>query len=119
MNETERIIYEARVCNQMLQYMEKELVQISYIETDLKEALNALDNIADGEKQVFVPIGSNFFVNLNKQEAQEELKKRISSVESADKKAKQEIEKLRKKAVELNAKVAALTAGLKNKKSET
>lgn len=124
MDETQKLAYESKLYTEQLRLIENEVERISNTMGELvasHKAINALQedavfvpigggamvNVKIITTEVLVPVGSGYLINLKKDIASEEIKKRISSVEKAIERFKQEYIKIQEKLREVNTELRA------------
>ncbi|MEW6528750.1 MAG: prefoldin subunit alpha [Candidatus Micrarchaeota archaeon] len=129
-SDPQKIAYEARLYSEQLKLIESEINRISITLVELRGSLDVVEAINETTDKtingnlifvpigggsmvsakiispgVIIPIGGGYLVKMNKHEAVEEIKKRISSIEAAIEKLRNEFGKIGAKFREVNAKL--------------
>ncbi len=124
-DESQRMMYEARLYAEQLRLLENEIERISMTAVELSNSLRAVEALKEdsvfvpigggsmvsariSSTEVLVPIGGGYMMNLKKHEAIEEVKKRIASTEKAVEKLRQEFDKISVKLQDVNGKLDAM-----------
>ncbi|MFA5076947.1 MAG: prefoldin subunit alpha [Candidatus Micrarchaeia archaeon] len=125
--ETQRMMYEARVYGEQLRLLQNEIERINMTAMELESSLRAVEALR--EEQIFVPIGAGammgaklsstevlmpvgagYMTGMKKHEAIEEIKKRMQTTQGAMEKLRAEFEKINAKLYEVGGKIDAMNA---------
>lgn len=129
-DEAQRLIYEARLYSEQLRLLEQEIERITLTTADLGNSLTAIEALKEDavyvpigggamvsakvtSSDVLVPVGAGYLMDMKKEDAIGEVKKRIKSTESAVEKLKTEFERINAKLREVGGKIEKMNAGKK------
>lgn len=131
--DTQRLVYEARLYNEQLRLLENEIERISMTLAELSNSLTSIEALKEDtifvpigggamieakitSSEVLVPIGGGYLMNMKKYEAIEEVKKRITSTENAIGKLRSEFEKISVKLRDVSRKIDEMNVKFNNER---
>lgn len=124
-DDSQRMMYEARLYSEQLRLLENEIERISMTAVELNSSLRAVEGLKEDSvfvpigggamvnakiatTEILVPIGGGYLMNLKKHEAIEEVKKRVSSTEKAIERLRSEFDKISAKLRDVSSKMESL-----------
>ena len=123
--EHHKLAYENAVYREQLSLLQREMDRITLATMDLSNAAKTVEKISDGEglipigggayvraamstQKILIPIGSGYIIEMDKNEAEVEIKKRMGATERAIEKLNEEFGSLSKKFQESGTKLRDL-----------
>lgn len=132
-NELQKMIYEAKIYSEQIRLLQTELERISMTMMELNSSLKVVEWLKENlvfvpigggamisanvtSNEVLLPIGGGYLIAFKKDEALEEIKKRIRSTETAIERLNTELEKIDVKFNETSRKIETMRNPQKNQK---
>lgn len=127
-DERKRLVYEARVYEEQLILLQREIERMMLTLVDLNNAIKTMESLEKGEALVpigggalikstvistglLMPIGGGYAMEMKKEEAIEELKKRTERTEKAIDRLRGEFDRVSAKMNETSKKLEKMQAG--------
>lgn len=131
--DSKRLLYEARLYSEQLRLLENEVERISMTAVELTSSLSTISSLEERDAfvpigggsmisakvagtNVLVPIGGGYMVGFMKDDAVEEIRKRIKSTETAVMKLQEEFNRVSLKLREVNTTIESQGANLRGGK---
>ncbi|MBI2079938.1 prefoldin subunit alpha [Candidatus Micrarchaeota archaeon] len=121
-DEYQRLAYEVAVYREQLNLLQREMDRVTLATLDLSNAMRTTSKLSDGDSlvpigggaflkseitntRVLVPIGGGYLVSMDKDKAEQEIRKRVEATEKAIQRLNDEFSKISQKLQETNVKL--------------
>ena len=125
-----KMSYEAAIYKEQLNLLRKEMERISLTSLDISNAISSVENLEKkhmlvpigggsfirsnvSDLKILVPIGADYIVEMEKEEASAELHKRINATREAVTRLNEEFEKINMKVIEVGTKLQDIEGQMK------